>query len=228
MRSYSIIILMFLACNNKINTTSEPPSSIERSSSININTIKPIDSVNIDFQFRGNCYAYSSNKNAEAHNGEAHSSNLPFKVDKTFPNKGFYLFINTKEKCIIDSMFLGYKLYLVNTTNDLVTLNACDSRLDIVAEALDRKNKWLPITYLPSSFCGNSYHTVKLDEEEYWSFNIPVFKGSFKTKMRYKLIVDKEYNIYSNEIITYLNLGQFDKENKAGHNPNNIMDPYTD
>ena len=146
--------------------------------------IKGLDSVNIDFQFRGNCYAYSNDKNAEESNGESHSDNLPQKVDKSFSNQGFYLVINQNEFSKIDSASLGCKLYLVNATDSLIKLNASDSRLYIVAEALNEKNEWIPISYLPSSGCGNSYHTVILDKDEYWSFDIPVFKGTIKTKKR--------------------------------------------
>ena len=144
---------------------------------------KGIDSVNIDFQFRGDCYAFSSAKNAEESNGEAHSDNLPNKVDKSFPRQGFYLVINQNEFSKIDSAILGCKLYLVNTTDSLIKLDASDSRLYIVAEALNDKKEWAPISYLPSSGCGNSYHTVVLDKDEYWRFDIPVFKGAIRADL---------------------------------------------
>jgi hypothetical protein len=123
---------------------------------------------------------------------------------------------------------LGCKLYLANTTDTILELLACDSRIDIVAEALNEKNKWAPISYLPSSWCGNSYHTIKLDKNEYWSFDIPIFKGNMKTKLRYVLILDEDYKIISNEIETFLNKEQFAQEKKQGHKSNNLMDPYID
>jgi hypothetical protein len=190
--------------------------------------IERLDSVNIDFQFRGNCYAYSSAKNKIQSNGEAHSDNLPKKVDKSFQRQGFYLVINQNEFSKIDSSVLGCRLYLVNTTNSLIELDASDSRLYIVAEALNDKNEWTEISYLPSSTCGNSYHTVILDKDEYWSFDIPVFKGTTKTKLRYTLIISEDKKISSNEIVAYLNKGQFDKKNKEGYRSNNIMNPYKD
>lgn len=188
--------------------------------------IKGLDSVYIDFQFRGNCYAYSSYKNAELSNGEAHSDNLPKSVDKSFSRKGLYLFINQNEFSKIDSSALGCKLYLINTTNDLIKLEASDSRLEIIAEALNEKFEWVPISYLPSSDCGNSYHTVLFDKNEYWSFDIPIFKGEIKTKLRYTLRLDKDHKISSNEIVAYLNKGQFDSEKKEDYISSDIMDPY--
>lgn len=190
--------------------------------------IKRLDSVNIDFQFRGNCYAYSSDKNAEPSHGEAHSDNLPEKVEQSFPRNGLYLTINQNDFSRIDGTFLGCKLFLVNTTDTLVTLHASDSRLYIVAEALNEKNEWAPISYLPESWCKLSNHTVKLDKDEYWGFDIPVFKGTIKTKLRYTLTINNDRKINSNEIDTYLNKGQFNPENKEGHTSNNLMYPYED
>ncbi len=217
------------SCNGQIKSTglktivSEIPA---QTNPLRQTELKALDSVNIDHQFRGDCYAYSSPKNASKSNGEAHSDNLPKMVNKSFPRNGFYLVINQREFSKINGADLGCKLYLVNTTDSIIKLEASDSRLYIVAEALNEKKVWTPISYLPSSFCGNSYHTVILDKDEYWSFNIPVFKGTIKTKLRYTLTIDKDKTISSNEIIAYLNKDQFEKEKKEGHRTNNIMDPY--
>jgi hypothetical protein len=69
---------------------------------------------------------------------------------------------------------------MVNTTNDKVQFKAQDSRLYLVAEALNEKNEWVAITYLPSSWCGNSYHEITLDANEYWSFDILFSKESLR------------------------------------------------
>ena len=220
------------SCNGQTKTTEPTEPSIpvtvlyKQITSLTQSEIKRLDSVNIDFQFSGGCYAFSSAKNAEESNGEAHSDNLPQKVDKSFPRQGFYLVINQNEFSKINSTVLGCKLYLVNTTDSLIKLDASDSRLYIVAEALNGKKEWTPISYLPSSDCGNSYHTIALDKDEYWSFDIPVFKGKIKTKLRYTLTIIEYKKIISNEIVAYLNKGQFDDKNKEGHRGNNIMDPY--
>jgi hypothetical protein len=188
--------------------------------------IKALDSVNIDFQIKGGCYAYSSAKNAIESNGEAHSDNLPQKTDESFPRQGFYLVINQKEVVKLDSTSLGCKLYLVNTTDTLIKLRASDSRLYIVIEALNETKEWTPISYLQSSSCGNSRHTIILDKDEYWSFNVPVFKGKFKTKLRFILSIDKNKSLSSNEIVAYINEGQFHKKKEERHKNNNLMNPY--
>ena len=226
----SIAIFLF-GCKGQTNSNNSTKTVSEiagRTSSLTQEEIKKLDSVNIGFQFRGDCYAYSNDKNAKPSNGEAHSDNLPKKVDQSFPINGLYLTINQNEYSIIDSTLLGCKLYLVNTTDTLVTLKASDSRLYIVAEALNAQNKWTPISYLHSNRCGNSHHTVMLDKNEYWSFNIPIFNGTRKTKLRYALLLDKNNKIVSNEIVVNLNSGQFEKENKQGHKNYSAMDPYKD
>jgi hypothetical protein len=226
-----LIAIGFYSCNGQFNTAN--PQNIVNEVAIQTPLMtqavkKELDSVDIDFQFRGNCYAYSSIKNAIASNGEAHSDNLPKKVDKSFPRNKVYLVINQNELSKIDSASLGCKLYLINTTYSSITLEASDSRLYIVAEALNYKNEWIPISYLPSSGCGNSYHKVILDKDEYWSFDVPIFKGLIKTKLRYTLTIDKNTEISSNEVIAYVNKGQFDKTRKEGYRSDNIMDLYTE
>jgi len=78
-------------------------------------------------------------------------------------------------------------VFLVNTTKEQVTFSASDSRLYIVQEALDRDSKWKPIEYLPSSWCGNSYHHVFLGANEYWEFAAARYTGEFKTRLRFRL-----------------------------------------
>ncbi len=227
-----LFFVAIYACGSK-NVPQEQSGQVDKipghKTQLSEEEMKSLDSLNIHFQLRGDCYAYSSDKNAQPSNGEAHSPNLPKKVDDSFPKKkGLYLVINQDELVQYDEAILGCKLYLVNTTDTIAKLHASDSRLYIVAEALNEKNEWAPITYLPSSGCGNSSHTVILDKQEYWEFLIPVFKGNFKTKLRYTLTLNKEKRLSSNEIPVFINKEQLDPENKQGHTPTNIMDPYND
>src|ERR1043165_950717 len=53
----------------------------------------------------------------------------------------------------------GHNLYLINNSNSVISFAASDSRLDIVAE-VKVDTGWAAIEYNPSSWCGNSYHTV--------------------------------------------------------------------
>jgi len=63
---------------------------------------------------------------------------------------------------------------------------------------------------------------------EYWEFDIPVFLGTFKTEIRYSLILLDKKIISSNQIYSNLNLDQFGSKIERGHFPDNIMDPCND
>ncbi|VXB67309.1 conserved hypothetical protein [Chryseobacterium sp. 8AT] len=137
---------------------------------------------------------------------------------------GLILKIDINKSTSFENKYNGYKLYLINKTNNTVGLDASDSRLDIVGEVF-YKGKWQAIEYLPSSTCGNSYHTVFLKQNEFWEFDIPKFNGKINTKLRYKLTMDKS-NLYSNEIPTLINKNQMLKIKK--YNQNGLMDPYNE
>ena len=216
------------SCTTAATPASGPVEGVARLTKLSAAQIARLDSIDIKFQHRSLMHAYSSSKFAKASNGEAHSDNIARPVDATFERKGIYLYINEKETVTLDSSYRGNVLYLVNTADSNLTLKASDSYIRIMTEALDDKGKWKPVMYFPSSWCGNSFHEVTLAENEYWAFTTPVFKGNFKTKLRYTLSVNGQKHIVSNEIVTYINKEQFDPKNKEGHNASGIMDPYRD
>lgn len=186
-------------------------------------TAVDLDSLDIDFQFRGQCFAFNSKKHDVQSNGEAHSNNLAQSTDDSFTKNGSYLFLNTSEYS--GKKLATHKLYLVNNTHKKTTYSAQDSRLNIVAQALAEDGEWKAISYLPSSWCGNSYHTLTLGKNEYWSFDVPVFKGCFETKLRYVLFEKGELLLVSNEIDVRINPEQFNGEKKQQYTPQGIMDP---
>lgn len=183
--------------------------------------------LNINFMLRGHIYAHSSIVDSTAIGGFGGSDNFPKLIDNTneFSEKGLFLKIDTTKVVTIDKKFNGYKFYIGNKSDTIVELDASDSRLNVIAEVF-YKGEWKPIEYLPSSWCGNSYHYVYLKQNEYWEFETPKFAGRIKTKLRYKLILGKDKFLYSNEIQARINKGQL--KNKEGHKPSGIMDPYND
>lgn len=119
----------------------------------------------------------------------------------------------------------GLTLLLINATGERQGFRASDSRLPIVQEALDRSGAWRPIEYLPSSWCGNSYHTVFLEPGEHWAFAAPRYEGPFATRLRFRL--DRgETPVYSQELEGSIHETQF--TDKEGHTPTNVMDPYAE
>ena len=183
--------------------------------------------LNIDFMLRGHIYAKSSIRDSTAFGGFGGSDNIPKKMNDSlnFSENGLFLKIDTTKNATINDKFNGYKFYIGNKSDTIVQLDASDSRLYVIAEVY-YQDKWQPIEYLPSSWCGNSYHSVYLKQNEYWTFDIPKFKGKIKTKLRYRLMVSKDNFIYSNEIFTSINKKQL--EEKQGHKPTGLMDPYND
>lgn len=214
-----------------------------------------VKSINIDFMQRGYFCAYSKiiNNDYES-NGWAISSNYPKRVmdnqNVTKSNLGelnnnYYklsdwfnlhansIRINVRPDILttIDNKYQVFSIFVYNSGWDTVQFNAQDSRLDMKIEARNSKGAWKDIMYLPSSWCGNSYHTLMLEPQYYWEFTMPKYDGEIATKLRICLQYishnkDKVMTVYSNEFDGHINPGQFWR--KEGHQATNIMDPYNE
>lgn len=188
---------------------------------------------NIDYMNRGYFYAYESRgEPGTGHSGGwAVSSNTPRKImEQAFPVNQLTITIDTIRVDTFATAYYGYPLYVSNTTADTVRFNAQDSRLYLKLQAKYGNMDWNDIEYLPSSWCGNSYHTIGLEPGAYWHFAIPNYQGEIKAKIRAELkYIDKQDPkknkiIYSNEINGSVNPAQFWW--KSRYNPDGIMDPY--
>ncbi|RTQ48167.1 WG repeat-containing protein [Hymenobacter gummosus] len=126
----------------------------------------------------------------------------------------------------------GHQLRIANTTADTVLFDAQDSHLYLNVQARDARGQWQDIEYVPSSWCGNSYHTLFLAPGQYWQLTVPAFSGSFKTRLRVKLLRQNPQDqenplvVYSNEFAGGVNPGQFWR--KPGYSPAGLMDPYNE
>lgn len=119
----------------------------------------------------------------------------------------------------------GLTAYLVNATDGEVWFMASDSRLSVVQEALDGSGAWRPVEWLPQSWCGNSYHRVRLGPSEAWRVTIPRYKGSIKTKLRLRLSRGADgASIISNTFDGSVNPEQFNRPRH--HRSRGLMDPY--
>ncbi|MFT3682598.1 MAG: WG repeat-containing protein [Ferruginibacter sp.] len=189
--------------------------------------------LNIDYMMRGYFYAYSAGRRTQGpFGGWAISSNEPQNINSSsFDSNALSIKIDTGQVDTFARKYYGYKLFIANTTTETVRFNAQDSRLYMTLQAQDENGEWMDIEYLPSSWCGNSYHQVELDPNKYWSFTIPVYEGVLATKIRAALkCIDKEDQeserfIYSNIIYGSINPGQF--WHKKNYQPAGLMDPYT-
>jgi hypothetical protein len=194
-----------------------------------------LKSLNIDFMNRGYFYAYSSATNLNMHEngGFATSRNTPRPIlNSQLPKEVLAITIDTAKRDTFANKYCGFKLFISNATRDTINFNAQDSRLYLKLQAQNTKGNWTDIEYLPSSWCGNSYHIIKLEPKAYWSFVLPKYQGEFQTNIRAELkFIDKnnpkkERIIYSSTFSGSINPGQF--WNKRTYYPDGLMDPYND
>ena len=190
-------------------------------------------SLNIDYMLRGHFYASSvAHPDDSGGFGKTDNSPQPITPEMNFPTK---LNVQVRESQVtVDQC--PYTLYISNQSGISQLFNAQDSRLYLKLQAKDAKGDWRDIEYLPSSWCGNSYHLLTLPNQSYWSFPVPRFEGSFSTVLRAELkVVDpadaaestrkrSDYVMYSNEFKGAINPAQFWR--KPGYTPGGLMDPY--
>jgi len=194
-----------------------------------------LKNLDIDFMNRGYFSAYSKPSKYDL-GGFGVSMNIPKKIkNEKFPNKKLSLIVHVDSKDTIFSNFNAYNVTLSNLTNKEINFSAQDSRLYMKVQAKDEDGIWKDIEYLPNSWCGNSYHTLTLERNNYWSFKTPIYSGGFKTKFRIELMItnrneneteEKNIIVYSNEYEGSINPGQF--WNRLEYYPNGIMDPYNE
>ncbi len=186
--------------------------------------------LNIDYMLRGDFYAASqSSEQFDGHGGWGGSSNYAKKigVNSSFETGKIQLKVDSaiqKNK----KNYHGFALMLANTTQDTLVLEAQDSRIYMYLQAKDSSDTWRDIMYLPSSWCGNSYHKVFLAPGEYWDFTVPAMEGDIHTKLRVALKTQSSGapEFTSNEFEGGINPAQFWR--KEGYSPASIMEPYDD
>lgn len=202
-------------------------------------TLMPL---NIDCMNRGYFYAYSRPDNkykSGFEGGFGESRNLPKIItSENFPKKRLSVTVDLITKDTFQNKFIGYKVFVANKSKTNIAFNAQDSRLKMKVQALDENGIWRDIEYLPNSWCGNSYHTLTLNKDNYWTFTTPKYGGEIKTRLRIELrYIDpndksekrrdqKEITIYSNEYEGGINPAQF--WNKTQYISSGLMDPYND
>lgn len=190
--------------------------------------------LNIDFMNRGYYYASSPyRKDLAGFGGWGDSKNRSKKGAKSIAGKNqFAIVIDEDKQAIWNEHYHGMPVFVANATTDTIFFDAQDSRLYMNMQAKDKTGVWRDIEYLPSSWCGNSYHTLYLAPNEYWEFSTPQYEGSFETVLRAKLVYKRTKDakedavLYSNEVKGKINPAQF--WNKKQYNPSGLMDPYLD
>lgn len=136
----------------------------------------------------------------------AGSDNFPRKQPFTFMHE-LMLNVDTTDLTIFNNKYFALKLYLINASRDTINIPVQDGRIKIIQQAKNKKGVWQDIENFYNSWCGNSYYSVKLAPNEFQIFSTPIFKGDFKTQLRFRLELDKK-EIYSNVYIGQINYTQ--------------------
>ncbi|MBM7419100.1 MULTISPECIES: hypothetical protein [Chryseobacterium] len=121
---------------------------------------------------------------------------------------------NSKDSILVvteiknDSLF---SIYVKNNGQKDIQLIPQDNKLTLIQEALTPDKKWKPIEFWVNSDCGMSYlKEINVKSGEIISLNSKKYKGNFKTKIRFKLLINgKVY--YSNSINASINKSKFEK-----------------
>ena len=121
--------------------------------------------------------------------------------------KNISLKLDTVDLTVFADRYYGYKLYLINASKDTLTIPAQSGRIKIIQQAKNKNGVWQDIDIFINDFCGNNYHKLRLEPSEYQIFPTPIFKGTFKTQLRFKLEIAKLI-IYSNIYTGQINYGQ--------------------
>ena len=177
--------------------------------------LTPLEDLNVEFMLRGYFFAKTGIRNSPRPDDFGPSLNYakPIPAEMRVRDAVLSLVAKPDEETVFAGKYKGLKVFLVNGTNERLTLLAQDSRIDIVQEAQNEWGLWKPVEYLPSSWCGNSYHVVFLGPKEYWEFAAARYTGKVKTRLRFRLDVQKSetktLSIYSNEFEGSINPKQF-------------------
>ena len=196
-----------------------------------------LDYFNIDYMNRG--YFYANSDKTEGLGGWGKSDNyakdiIPKEIaDKASLKDSIVMWIDTENVVPLAKRYKGRYVFVSNVSDREIELDAQDSRLYAKMQALNQEGKWQDIEYLPSSWCGNSYHTITLKPNHTWKFLTPIYKGTFKTQLRLALIIKNNYRdenkstiLYSKPVNGSINLSQFWR--KPDYFPRGLMDPYFD
>ena len=183
--------------------------------------------LNIKYKLRGYFYAGTSQADSTALGGFYQDDNRPKKINAVIENistpNTFQIRVQSDSLCEFKKRVKGFKIFVCNRTDSIISLPAQDSRLYLKRQVFYKK-KWRDIEYLPSSWCGNSYHNVYINPKEYWDFTAPCLSGKIQAKFRFELYISENLTIYSNEFEGSFNKKQLKKE--QGHRRTGLMDSY--
>lgn len=199
--------------------------------------------INIDFMNRGYFVAHAN----PVHTGHGINSintqtMKEIAPEDTFSSKKLCVLVIPSLKDTINNIYEAFTVLVINKSKKDISFNAQDNRLYMNVQAKTANGEWRDIEYLPSSWCGNSYHTLTLPQNKYWTFVTPDYEGAIPVLLRIRLTYrstlpdnkheryvstrSKLVTIYSNEYRGSINPGQWWR--KRDYYPSGLMDPYNE
>ncbi len=151
--------------------------------------------------------------------------NYPFDLGKAaWGTKGTISLVAFLDEPVAYFKSRGIAVRLINRSGEVASFPACDSCLRLVQEAQDKDGHWRPIESSPEAICGNSFHRVFLEPDQYWQFPARLYSGPIKTKVRFRLDCDQELRLYSNEFEGAVSAAQFEEPTADlnDSNPHNV------
>ncbi len=191
--------------------------------------LKPVQ---VKYMMRG--YFHASSKGPAELNGFGGwggSDNAATRFTPPAAAPSLQILVDTLNIVPLDSLYEGRKVTVRNNGSDTLFFAARDSRLCMKTQAM-RSDSFADIEYLPSSWCGNSYHTLFLAPGEQWHFVMPKYDGPEPTRLRLELAYgstaqeDGKKLAYSHTFPGAVHRKQFSE--KRDYHPRGMMDPYND
>ena len=211
MKKQSFLSLLIFLLSIAIGKTQESPlhQLTERKVTLSAEEIKNLDTLNTNYQVSS---SFSPGKKIVPHK-KKDSVSMAKIIHHKLPKDSLYFVLCEQEYIPLKNNTLGRALYLINTHKENMSFSTIGGSFDIITEALNPKGEWARISSNPyEGWCGSGIYSargqVSLLAQDYWSFEVPVLKGTFKTKIRY-MIYHMGKVIYSNEIAASINQEQF-------------------
>lgn len=143
---------------------------------------------------------------------EKSNINPPKQVNGKFKQTGFFLYLDTVNIVTNKAGILCHQLYWVNNSDSVMSFRS----ISVEAEIIDNKGKWRTKPentnihegiYTGGWDCTDESYKIYLSPNEYWVFNVPILKGSYKTKLRYRYLYEKAFvDFKTAEIDVYVNI----------------------